>query len=505
MPVALSKDYDALAIVLDERKNGNTSFFTKELNRIFERKKMIYYQNCDMSVQEIYQDINQKIEEAKIIFPPSQRIVFCHYMDLNDLDEGWLEHYGDMMRYFADMAMIASPAQHYHLTFFRYQVGRRLEAKKEEIFRTLNLFWEQKYQYTNQAQFLLYAAGLGNNLDSQEKGMVRLLQLLTSKGFTAVFQPSSYKHGLYVLNEYKYYEKEARDCQEKINEIDEWLHSHRDAGLNNFFLRLMGNVTGKMSEYQNEMGQFGSMSGMYPISIREYTPHGFGPFRSYTRPAGVHPALKEVKEDVQKSFFKALEDCSEKGNWQENALEGMNCPDLEELLEAHENEMIKKRLHQIVDTGASDKRLDEDEKNQFKQAFETWIKEVFVKKITREILKDKKDNVRDKRLDLENKKSVASRYQNLAVCFASIESDTTYRVPAVIPVANIGKLAIINDKIGNKWAVEGYAIEGVMNSQIVIRDDIYPYEIVFMKFGKYVSLNPDRPEESIEALKMVFL
>lgn len=48
MPVSLNGTYDALLVVLDERDAGNDSFFQKEMEHIFDKRKYVYYQNMSL-------------------------------------------------------------------------------------------------------------------------------------------------------------------------------------------------------------------------------------------------------------------------------------------------------------------------------------------------------------------------------------------------------------------------------------------------------------------------
>lgn len=60
---------------------------------------------------------------------------------------------------------------------------------------------------------------------------------------------------------------------------------------------------------------------------------------------------------------------------------------------------------------------------------------------------------------------------------------------------------MINSEIGRDWQTKGYDITGVRDEQIAVINNLYPYEIVYMKFGKYIDLTSEQTEQQ---LRMVF-
>lgn len=100
MPVFPDETYDALLVVMDDRSQGKTEYFHKKLQETFDRRKYIYYQNSDSSEDELWSDIEQKLETEEIILPVSQRVIFCNYIDLADVNEEWLQCFRNRMRVF---------------------------------------------------------------------------------------------------------------------------------------------------------------------------------------------------------------------------------------------------------------------------------------------------------------------------------------------------------------------------------------------------------------------
>ena len=64
------------------------------------------------------------------------------------------------------------------------------------------------------------------------------------------------------------------------------------------------------------------------------------------------------------------------------------------------------------------------------------------------------------------------------------------------------QIAMINSEIGRDWQTKGYDITEVRDEQIAVMNNLYPYEIVYMKFGKYIDLT--NGEQTEQQLRMVF-
>lgn len=505
MPVALNASSDALLIVLDERKNGRLSFFTEELKRVFEKKKYVYYQNSELDARALYCDVNQMIEEQKVVFPSSQRILFCHYLDLNDVDDDWVTRYRERAAYFKNMSGVTDADKHYHFIFLRYQVIYPLgEDRQEKIFRNLNELWRPGEQATLQSLFLLHAAGFGQNLDSQEKGMVRLMRLLTSRDYRHVFEPHDYRNGLFILNENEYYENAAQICANKLEDVREWLTVKKDDDLNNFFLNMGDKIAEQMRKYQKEARQFKQMAGMYPISIQEYTRSGWGPWAHFVRPAGVHPQLKKEEQAWRTDFMESLVSCPERQSWESRVLTALNYQDLEELYEETKAGRSDQRIQQIVKTNAEGLGLDYEIQKYFVEAFQLWLKEFMEKEnITDQGLRERKEKAADEQTYWESQRDRRANYPNLQACFENIDNDTVYQIPVKIPPEDRGKIAFVNHEVADAWEMQGYQVSGMFQDQVVVLGDIEPNEIVFLKLGIYLPLDARNPENSVRELMKV--
>lgn len=497
MPVSLNGTYDALLVVLDERDAGNDSFFQKEMEHIFDKRKYVYYQNKSLSAEELWNDLEERISRDEIIFPVSERIVFCTYMDIGDLNQEWMDRFWKRMGIFKNRGMTRDGFQHYHLTFFRHQAKKALgEEKIHVVAESLNELWNPARQSMQHSEFLMYAGGLGANLNTQEKGMVRFLEILSTQDYARAITVGNYTDALFVLGETEYYERNAQNCREKIEEIQKWLNQERDANLEHFIQGLNIKVSEWVRRYREEMRRFQAGTGLYPISVHEYKPKGFLRMH-YERPTGLHPELKNEKKHCQIEFLKGIADSEEKETWKENALRQMAFEDMQNLFHAWDEGKLQGIIQSAVENAEAAQMLQKEEREGIEKAFQKWIDELVMEKAAERRLQEMKSEKGAELLRYENEFARANIFQNLSVCFQQIKTRTGFQVPAVIPPTDMEDIAIINSQVGQDWNMRGYSIAGIRDADVIVLNDIYPYEIVYMKLGKYITLNQSDTEQQL--------
>lgn len=493
-PVRLNTNYDALVIVLDETGEEKPSFFERELFKVFERQKILYYKTSKIDAEELYQNITKKIQDGEILFPQSQRIIFCNYLALNDLSEEWMENYRRRMDGFRSLATVRDGLQHYHVTFLRYQTVNPMGEKKKEIYPVLNRFWDPRNQMAmRHAEFLLYAGGF-DTLDAQEKGVVRFLHILSEKDYLRMYDPTQYARGLFILSYKDYYEERALNCQKEIGAIEDWIKNKKDPDLTNFLAEIKKKAEMIMDNYRQEVLALKKWAGLYPVSILEYASQGFGPFKTYTRRSGIHPELQKEKDRSRDHYFRRLKDSSEKEEWFGQISNMMNYQDFQELEKAWDSNGLFPKVKQIVESCSA--KLEETDIDLFMEIFKEWLDE-FVKR-KKESLKWEKQRKEDEKIRWEYERNLASQYPTLANCFANIKSGTTFQVPPAIAPAAMGEIVAVNSDIGREWMEKSYHIEGVEDANVVISDDIFPSEIQYLKFGRYISLNQEETEHDLD-------
>ena len=117
-------------------------------------------------------------------------------------------------------------------------------------------------------------------------------------------------------------------------------------------------------------------------------------------------------------------------------------------------------------------------------------------------MREMREDREGKELQLKDEFNRASIFSDLRTCFSQIKEKTRFQVPAVIQAQEVEQIAMINSEIGRDWQTKGYDITDVSVVQIAVMNNLYPYEIVYMKFGKYIDLT--NGEQTEQQLRMVF-
>lgn len=500
MPVAIDQMYDALLVVLDERREGKNAFFKEEVTRAFDKRKMIYCTGADQSAEELYREVNEKIDREEVLFPASERIVFCTYLDMCDLDETWLQRFVERMKLFKERSMVADLSQHYHVNVFRYQAGKGLGEKQQEVMRTFMQLWDHTNTLMYHTEFLMYKGGIGGTLDKQERSLIRLLKISGMKGWTNVFSAQNFMGNLYVLSETEYYESRTAECQAKRAEVVNWLNNQKDPNLTNFVTGLNQKMNAWMQRYQEEKRQFKREAGLYPMPADAYTSSGFGPWKRYCRPEGIHRELQQEEQKWQDAFAERLQNSEEKEPWKAEVVSGMGYRDLFQMSQKWEMGALQKSLKSMAVNCGSAKGIEQEQAVKFAELFQTWVEELVAEEAAEEKLLEKKEEKEALRTRYETEIARANQFENLQMCFANIKAQTAFQLPAVLVPAPVGEIAMINGEIAGQWARQGYQIAGVLENTVLIWEAIFPYEIVYLKIGKCGTLNLQETEQRLRTI-----
>lgn len=487
-PINLDTAYDALIVVLDEREELSSeedSFFRRELSMILEAKKFIYYKNNPMNAEELFMDIVKRTRSHEAMLPASKRMVLCNYVDASQLSEEWLRRYRERMETFMTMAPVKDGFQQYHVTFIRYQAFHKIGEKQEEVSAVLQKLWDTEERLPMEhTEFLFYEGGL-DNLDSHEKGAVRLLQLLSMKDYWRVYDRNGFGKALYLLAYEDYYAARAQICKNEIEAITKWMETSKDPELVNFELEAKNVLTSGLYRYEEEMRKFRQHRGLYPVSIQEYTAHGFGPFKTFTRNTGKHPELEKEKVKYQKSFLDGLESSDEKEQFLGKLQENMNYPDFRAYISEMESGGLQSRIRRVLESGFE--KADREEKEMFEQLLNRWMEEFLNEKGKElETEKRRRENIRTQK---EFESLQANHFDTLALCFETIRKELSYQAPAQIVPVTVAEIALVNSEVGSNWMEQNYHIEGIEDEKAAILPAIAPSEIQYLKFGKYIELD----------------
>lgn len=496
MPKTLNNGYDALVIVFENSADHGSTFFEREISHVFESQRILYFKNESMTGEELFQEIWNKMNNRTIFLPPSQRIIICNYIDFECINERWLQEFRTFMQEFRMKTGATRRTQHHYLTFFRYRAGSKLTTPMEEVVETLNDMWKPEDPMPMQhTEYLLYAGGF-NTFDDQEKGVVRLLKTLSVQGWEEAYDISKCKNALHVITFDEYYEKKSLICQEELEKINAWLQQVSDPNFDNLFIKIQECAQTMVKSYLDNLKKFERWLGLYPVSVREFTARGFGPFRRYIRNQIRNSELEVQRTEYQDSCMAEFQDSEERKKLYDFMEENLFYSDYKNIEAAYKEHLVERRIHSIIES-CSD-RLDSEGKKKFEDMILGWVQDYIKGKLkSLEEIKKGKENGRIRYMYEQN---LTMKYQNLQSCFNGIVEGTTFQVPPSLPAATLMTTAFINDEVSNDWSLKGYRITGIEEQNILIDSDIDPLEIQYLRIGKYLNLNTP---ETLGNIKMI--
>ena len=310
-----------------------------------------------------------------------------------------------------------------------------------------------------------------------------------------------------MLGETEYYERHAQKCEEELKKLDSWSRHAKDENLNDFASGLNSIVSECTRKLQERMQIFQKESGLYPMSTRDYIKEG-GLFRRtrYVRPQGVPGRLRAEKKKEIISFCNQIKNSEEKEEWKKSLALQLHYPDLLKLSQEWNDGKIQTMLKNSINNYMAELQLGEgqltvEECEIFQAAIYSWFEEFAQENLIKEKMREMREEKEGKKLQLEDEFRRASIFPDIRTCFSQIKINTRFQVPSVVQAQEVEQIAMINSEIGQEWQTKGYDIAGVRDEKTAVMNNMYPYEIVYMKFGKYIDLTSEQTEQQ---LRMVF-
>ena len=201
-------------------------------------------------------------------------------------------------------------------------------------------------------------------------------------------------------------------------------------------------------------------------------------------------------------FCNQIKNSEEKEEWKKNLTLQLHYPDLLKLSQEWREGRLQIMVKNSVNNYISEMQLAAEECEVFQKAVYSWIEEFAQENLITEKMREMREDREGKELQLKDEFNRASIFSDLRTCFSQIKEKTRFQVPAVIQAQEVEQIAMINSEIGRDWQTKGYDITEVRDEQIAVMNNLYPYEIVYMKFGKYIDLT--NGEQTEQLLRMVF-
>lgn len=487
-----NEQQDALVIFLNYQSDKRKEIVESYLKDCFEDFSTEYLlldcldkEYCSITGKELFQLIHQKVDQLEINLPDSQRLIFCSYMPLEELDEEQYRNINDRVK---DLAKLLPGVSQQHIFCFSYENIKPLEQKKEEIIRNLQNFGKEFPMGISYSEYLLYAAGF-EALDMQEHGLARLLHVLSRKDYLNAVKPTYGANYLKMLRYTDYYEDRAGFCQREIDKIKAWNQQEKDPDRNQFYVKTRAAIHPVLEEFRRRKNSFEDNIQLYPASISEYRRHFF--FWHVREVTTDHPMIQKQKKQFVRDIEKEM----------------LQDPDIDELEKYVRNELYYEdgcALKEELKSGAFVKRIldrsesaeTDEETKIFSVHLLTQISEKLLESL--KDLEERKINLHKKQQKYRRELKEAGRYSNLSHCFQNINTDTRFsHMSGYFPqISDV--ITLIGGECYDNWLHMHYDIAGIANAYRYF--SIYPCEIVLMKLGNLVNLNKDSAEEMLNKI-----
>lgn len=218
---------DALTIFCDYREEDYDERMKMQFLRMFDPQQYLYLEHAGqhMDGKLLFHMLKEKTHNCELILPGSERMVFCHFLRLNDLCENWVDAYQKQVKEFMECYPIHTFLFDQHqIVCLYYESSRPLGEKKEEVIRMLKRLGQE--DSFSQEVYFLYASGF-DTMDAQENGVVQQLYLLSRADSEVASFAVLHPHWIKMLCYTEYDVNQVERCHEEIEKIDHWMNGEK--------------------------------------------------------------------------------------------------------------------------------------------------------------------------------------------------------------------------------------------------------------------------------------
>lgn len=483
----LDNQQDALTVFLNFQQEERREIIEERMESLFDGQQYLYLEGNDWTGEELYHYIREKRDNFDIVLPANHRLVFCYYMKLNDLTEDWFERYKERIEALKQLLPVDHALQHYHIACFSYENITPLGNRKAEIIRILKQFHKYNAGVLH-AEYLLYASGF-HTLDSQERGLVQMLHILSRRGYFRVLQPTLHMNHLKILGYSDYYEDRAVSCQEKIQEITRWQQEENDPELNGLRDAMLQTMQPQMVELREAIKNFKKRVPLYPVSVRDFKRRWI--FWHSSMVTDKHPAIQKRRAEFLRDMRAVLAEKTDFSELERIMKTELTCLDLVHLKRELEQGILRQKILTSAENQDKTPEVLDLAENIWNLA-EVRIQNILNGLEEKQMMYEKEKRKYQRELDL------AGKYRSLQDCFDSIKEDTAFMTPAGIFPENTEMIALVSGNCYNVWLDKRYEINGFHSAYYC--QEIAPCEIVLLKKGDYINMAEEDAETKLSQI-----
>ena len=487
---------DALTLFFDYQNDMPRDL----IDAVFQQNEYLYFDasNSAMAGVQLFEYIRNKIDKYEISFPGTNRMVFCHYLRLNDLTQEWINNWKKQTLSFQERMHPQNPSDQFHVFCFVYEASSSpiTSNRKETVAELLKLL-QMELPDILHVSYLLYTDSFDKPV-RQQQGMIRNMYILSRKSTSSMISMTWKPNCLKTITYADYSLVQAEQCVIKIETIKKWLEKEADPKLLTFISVIRDEFRGHVAKLAQAQLDFNDKVGIYPVSVEDFEKTGFWGRDRVSRFDIDHPVIQKRKEE----FFEEL---------RETLLRKYNFEGIRKLLDEklnYKDLLLAKELAGIK--SENDGSLEQELFSYVKTTVQIPEDIVYplIEKICiriRSHIKEVTDDLnrihRERLLQLqrlENRFKTLGRYSGIEECFQKINNETSFKPISGQTPGSITSVCIIGKTPYEEWQANQYEISGVL--QAYYCDALGDIDVLLLKIGNLIDLAED---DAIDTLKYI--
>lgn len=470
-----SFDYDRIGVLYDYV--GDT-FLERHIRELYTKheSEFVYLRNKEFNAKDLYDNLKQRIKNGESIPPKKDRMVFCHYLNLIDLNNEWVDRFFKQAKKMHEFVPYDNLSDQYHLICFRLKAKEIPDEKVDDYTQLLMKLGMEQSDVARQI-YIIREQGLADNqIRKQEYGIAHMFHMCSRAGHN-LLQPirPTVECTIHLISYTDYYEDQQRECNEQLKKVEHWLTNKTDPRQNKIKKAILEICTTMNEKLRCKERELVEKSSVYPVRITEYIGNCF---TGYKRNEGfINQRLSSLQKGELGNEIKEIEEATDFSPVL-NTINDYCYPDLVSLQKSIELGTIKAELKK------------DDSFRNIEEVIEAAYNR-FLKEIANGL-----DNLSEQKTDKENDKkqlivllNEAGLFNSLEDCFKRINNETRTGSFKGIPLSCQFSACFVNGPFVADWDMDRRNIEE--ESFVYSYPPINPLQVVMLIVYDYLTFKSE--------------
>lgn len=485
-------------LIHDEKEPSSIQFY---MESTFPLQQYVYQRidqlpDCDT----VLDMIMEKRDRMDIILPAGNRMVFCYYLDLRDLDQALIDDFYENAGKLTRKQPVYNQFDQHHVFCFRHKVAemdRELIEKKADLI--IDLMTRDKG--ISKEIFLLRTTAF-EHFDNQEHGLVNSLFFASRNDNSRYIQALNQRPmSLRMVAYDDYYENRYSTCDAGIREVNDWQTKEADPDLSMLKSQIAQVVLKSLGVLRSLMQGFWKRSTLFPVNVNDFEEEKFLFITTgYKSKIGrTHPLLIEERNRLIEGKKESLIGNADINEVSRFIAEQFHYPDIKKLCDPALN--LSSDVADLVFVSQGNKQPEEE------RSFASEMTNDILEKIRKlEVVRNIDDpdvgemaKMERKKRNFQKEQLNAGNYQNLEHCFKTIDESVRPTMVGGFFGDSHLKTALVNDECNERLSVDPDGVKGF--TEVYTYDQISPCQITVTEIYNMADLE-DR-EKAVSTLKKI--